>query len=84
MNTRVRETRALAILFQTFYGYIFCKFLGNNTSFVEIFYVFNGLVVLMISMTVSTCFHSVSFLFILLDEQKIDIGAFDKCIVLHY
>ena len=88
MKARVKEESwILADLSRRFYGYIFCKPLGDNTPPVEIVYRFNGLVNLklpVIPTTVSIGFHSAFFVFVLLeDEQKIGMGAFDSCIFLH-
>ena len=76
-------------LFQRFYGYIFCKPLGDNTPPVEIVYGFNGLVNLKLPVTptkgsIGLYIVAFSFLFLLEDEQKIGMGAFDNHIFLHH
>lgn len=52
MKTRVKmELGHLAEFSHRFYGYIFCKPLGDNTPLVEIVYEFNGLVNLKLPVT---------------------------------
>ena len=89
MNVIVNRVWTLARVFHRFYGYIFCKPLGDNTPPVEIVYGFNGLVNLKLPVTptkrsIELYLIAFSFLFLLEDEQKIGMGAFDNHIFLHH
>ena len=60
----------LTKVFHRFYGYIFCKPLGDNTPLVEIVYEFNGLVHLKVSVIPTTVSIGLFILFYFFDFSR--------------